>query len=64
MVVGKFHTHPNPTSEGWDPGPSGADKKVDAVHGVPDLIVADDGIHASGPDSRRGGMCGGDGFPP
>ena len=22
VVVGKFHTHPNPTSEGWEPGPS------------------------------------------
>src|SRR5688572_27064876 len=25
VVVGKFHTHPNPTSEGWDPGPSAQD---------------------------------------
>src|SRR5260221_492290 len=22
VVVGLFHTHPNPTSEGWEPGPS------------------------------------------
>src|SRR5689334_6665588 len=25
FVVGKFHTHPNPTAEGWDPGPSTGD---------------------------------------
>lgn len=64
VVVGKFHTHPNPTSEGWDPGPSGQDRNVDARHGVPDLIRADDGNHVSGPDSRRGGLGGGAGFPP
>jgi hypothetical protein len=64
VVVGKFHTHPNPTSEGWDPGPSGQDTTVDARHGVPDLIQADDGVHVSGPNSRRGGLGGGSGFPP
>ncbi|MGO9115499.1 MAG: hypothetical protein ACLP9L_40325 [Thermoguttaceae bacterium] len=64
VVVAKFHTHPNPTSEGWDPGPSHHDQIVDALHGVPDLIRADDGIHISGPDGRRGGLAGGPGFPP
>jgi hypothetical protein len=64
VVVGKFHTHPNPTAEGWEPGPSGQDRTVDAAHGVPDLIQADDGSHVSGPDSRRGGLGGGPGFPP
>jgi hypothetical protein len=64
VVVGKFHTHPNPTSEGWEPGPSPGDIRVDALHGVPDLIRADDGVHLSGPDSRRGGLAGGSGFPP
>jgi len=63
VVVGKFHRHPNPISEGWDPGPSRHDQIVDALHGVPDLIRADDGIHISGPDSRRGGLAGGPGFP-
>src|SRR5271157_1251933 len=28
VVVGKFHMHPNPTSEGWDPGPSRHDQIV------------------------------------
>lgn len=64
IVVGKFHTHPNPTSEGWAPGPSRRDLKVDAIHGVPDLIRADNGVHVSGPDARRGGLSGGPGFPP
>ena len=63
VVVGKFHTHPNPTSEGWEPGPSRHDEIVDDLHGVPDLIRADDGVHISGPRSRRGGLAGGPGFP-
>jgi hypothetical protein len=62
-VVGKFHTHPNPTDDGWFPGPSTRDKIVDAVHGVPDLIQADNGVYHSGPDQRRGGLSGNPGFP-
>jgi hypothetical protein len=64
IVVGKFHTHPNPSAAGWIPGPSAADRQVDARHGVPDLIRADNGIHVSGPPSRRGDLAGGPGFPP
>jgi len=64
VVVGKFHTHPNPTAEGWEPGPSDTDRRTDAIHGVPDLIRADDGIHHSGPVSRRGGLGGVPGYPP
>lgn len=64
LIVGKFHTHPNPTVEGWDPGPSGQDRVIDARHGVPDLIRADTGTYCSGPSSRRGGLSGGPGFPP
>jgi hypothetical protein len=64
VVVSKFHTHPNPTAEGWNPGPSEADMRVDAVHGVPDLIRADNGVYVSGPSSRRGGLAGGPGYPP
>lgn len=26
VVVGVFHTHPNPSAEGWEPGPSEADR--------------------------------------
>ena len=63
VVVGKLHTHPNPTSDGWDPGPSAVDRVVDARHGVPDLIRADDGVHTSGPLSRRGGLAGDPRYP-
>jgi hypothetical protein len=63
VVVGKFHTHPNPASA-WYTGPSAADLRIDALHGVPDLIRAEDGIHFSGPTARRGGLTGGPGYPP
>src|SRR5438552_6116676 len=38
VVVGVFHTHPNPAAEGWDPRPSRNDQYLDALNGVPDLI--------------------------
>jgi hypothetical protein len=63
FVVGKFHTHPNTTAEGWDPGPSQGDIIVDERHGVPDLIRADNGLHHSGPATRRRGLIGSPGFP-
>lgn len=64
VVVGIFHTHPNPSAEGWYTGPSEADRVADARDGVPDLIRADDGVHFSGPECRRGGLTGGPGYPP
>lgn len=64
VVVGTFHTHPNPTSDGWDPGPSVDDVQSAWMLGVPCLIQADDGVYTTGPDSRRGGLAGGPGFPP
>jgi hypothetical protein len=64
VVAGVFPTHPNPSAEGWEPGPSEADRYADERDGVPDLIRADNGIHISGPDRRRGGLAGGPGFPP
>ena len=63
VLVGKFHTHPNPTNEGWDPGPSPSDMRYDEIHGVPDLIRSDQGVHFSGPESRRGGLGGPPGYP-
>ncbi|MDH3717696.1 MAG: hypothetical protein OES79_06190 [Planctomycetota bacterium] len=63
FLVGKFHTHPNPSLDGWYTGPSISDQVIDERHGVPDLIRADDGIHLSGPESRRGGLTGGPGYP-
>jgi hypothetical protein len=63
VIVGIFHTHPNPTSEGWEPGPSAKDQRIDQRLGVPDLIRSDEGIFVSGPNSRRGGLIGPPGFP-
>jgi hypothetical protein len=59
VVVATFHTHPNPSAEGWEPGPSRADTQSAWLFGVPCIIRADDGIHTTGPDSRRGGPIGG-----
>jgi hypothetical protein len=63
VVVATFHTHPNPSSEGWNSGPSTSDTESAFVLGVPCLIRADDGIHVTGPDRRRGGLGGSAGFP-
>lgn len=62
VVVGDFHTHPNPTSEGWEPGPSGADTRLENARGVPGIIRADDGLHVYGPNSRAS-LSGNPGFP-
>ncbi len=62
VVVGLFHTHPNPTSEGWEPGPSGADVAYHNAHGIPGVIKADDGIHTVGP-LRRTSLSGPAGYP-
>jgi hypothetical protein len=63
-VVATFHTHPNPSAEEWEPGPSAADTQSAWLFSVPCLIRADDGIHTTGPASRRGGLTGGPGYPP
>ena len=64
VVVATFHTHPNPSADGWEPGPSAGDTRSAWLLGVPCLIRADDGIHITGPDLRRGGLTGGPGYPP
>jgi hypothetical protein len=64
VVVATFHTHPNPSADGWEPGPSSDDTESAWLAGVPCLIRADDGIHTTGPISRRGGLTGGPGYPP
>jgi hypothetical protein len=63
VVVATFHTHPNPSAEGWHTGPSVQDTLSALLFGVPCLIRADDGIHTTGPDSRRGGLQGRPGYP-
>lgn len=64
VIVGTFHTHPNPASEGWETGPSIQDKQAANYSGVPWLIRAEDSDHSTGPVSRRGGLAGGPGYPP
>jgi hypothetical protein len=63
-VVATFHTHPNPTAEGWDPRPSSWDTQSAWLFGVPCLIRTDRGVYMTGPESRRGGLGGGPGYPP
>jgi hypothetical protein len=63
FVVATFHTHPHPASEGWETGPSDADTSSAWILGVPCIIRAEDGIHTTGPNSRRGGLTGNPGFP-
>jgi hypothetical protein len=64
ILVGTFHTHPNPTAAGWAPGPSTGDQANAALSGVPWLIRADIQDYATGPTARRGGLTGGPGYPP
>jgi hypothetical protein len=63
VVVATFHTHPNPSAEGWHPGPSAADAQSAWFLGVPCLIRSDHGVHVTGPASRRGGLRGAPGYP-
>jgi hypothetical protein len=62
-LVATFHTHPNPSTEGWYPGPSVEDSRSAWFLGVPCIIRADDGVYTTGPNSRRGGLNGDPGFP-
>jgi len=39
VVIAKFHTHPN-LGPNWIHGPSAGDTNVDALHGVPDVVIA------------------------
>lgn len=64
VIVGTFHTHPNPAADGWETGPSRQDDLAANFTGVPWLIRAEDGTHSTGPTSRRGGLLGGPGYPP
>src|SRR5262249_38043520 len=63
MVVATFHTHPHPKAEEWETSPSTSDRISAFNLGVPCIIRAEDGVHTTGPASRRGGMAGDPGFP-
>lgn len=64
VIIGTFHTHPNPSAQRWRAGPSQSDTVCAAISGVPWLIRADNGYHWTGPNSRSGGLTGGPGYPP
>jgi hypothetical protein len=63
VVVATFHTHPNPTAEGWNPSPSRDDMDSAWALGVPCIIRAEDGVYTTGPERRRGGLQGNPGYP-
>ena len=48
-IIGWFHTHPNPTSQGWTPGPSPDDIDFANNHGLPGLVRSDHGDYTFGP---------------
>ncbi|MEQ9667841.1 eCIS core domain-containing protein [Coleofasciculus sp. G2-EDA-02] len=62
IVVGDFHTHPNPTSQGWQPRPSTQDHAHGAWAGVPGLVRSDIGDFTFGPNQRLH-LAGNRGFP-
>jgi hypothetical protein len=65
VIVGTFHTHPNPSGSGrWKAGPSRSDMTASSLSGVPWLIRADNGYYWTGPNIRRGGLTGSPGYPP
>jgi hypothetical protein len=63
VIVGKYHMHPNPSHEGWDPRPSQQDYILDWRDGVPNLVVSDQGTFVSGPSSHRNGLAGPGAYP-
>ena len=62
-LVATFHTHPNPTAEGWRPYPSDEDDELAVDSGVPWFVVSDVGVHVTGPIRRVNGLNGPPGFP-
>lgn len=62
-VVATFHTHPNPSTLGFDPTPSSDDYREADGSGVPWLVISDVGVYVAGPDRRVGGLSGPPGYP-
>ena len=60
-VVATFHTHPNPSAEGWDPRPSAEDTASAWLLGLPCIIRSDEGIYTTGPSAPRSGHATPDG---
>jgi len=62
-VVATFHTHPNPSSEGWIPDPSPEDREGAYEIGVPWFVVTEFDVFVAGPERRVGGLNGPSGYP-
>lgn len=62
-LVATFHTHPNPSTLGFDPTPSSDDYLKADGSGVPWLVITDEGVYVAGPDRRVGGLSGRPGYP-
>ncbi|MGL6097514.1 MAG: Mov34/MPN/PAD-1 family protein [Fimbriiglobus sp.] len=62
-LVATYHTHPNPTAEGWIPEPSEDDRKFAFQHGIPCIVISDLGALVCGDDRRVGGLTGPRGYP-
>lgn len=62
-LVALFHTHPNPTEDGWNPEPSVEDREFAAARGLPNFVVSDMGVYVTGPARRVGGLTGFRGYP-
>ena len=52
VLVGTFHTHPHPSSEGWEVGPSFSDVAMEMSRGTPGIIRSDLGYHPYGWERR------------
>jgi hypothetical protein len=52
VVVGTFHIHPHPSSEGWVVGPSASDVAMEMSRGTPGIIRSDQGYEAYGWERR------------
>ncbi|MGL6097516.1 MAG: hypothetical protein ACRC7O_17175 [Fimbriiglobus sp.] len=63
FLIAIFHTHPNPTDDGWNPEPSSDDRRFAMARGVPNLILSDIGPFSAGPSRRVGGLSGPRGYP-
>jgi len=54
IVVGTFHTHPNPLSAGFKIEPSSSDRWFGFLRGVPGLVATEYGLYSFGPPTRPG----------
>ena len=63
FLVATYHSHPNPTADGWNPEPSAADRDFAFRHGLPCFVISDLGVYVCGEERRIGGLTGPRGYP-